>query len=47
MYRKFLAFIDSSFIDSTEALEFAQAKLSPFGKEHKYIERLEVRFRFA
>ncbi|KAI4316866.1 hypothetical protein L6164_024806 [Bauhinia variegata] len=25
----------------TEALEFAQTKLSPFGKEHKYMEKLE------
>lgn len=29
---------------STEALEFAQTKLAPFGKVQKYVEKLEVRF---
>lgn len=27
---------------STEALEFAQAKLTPFGKVSKYVQKLEV-----
>ena len=27
---------------STEALEFAQTKLTPFGKVQKYVEKLEV-----
>ncbi|KAL9312534.1 hypothetical protein ACSQ67_017986 [Phaseolus vulgaris] len=30
----------------TEALEFAQTKLGPFGKEPKYMEKLEVCFEF-
>jgi len=29
-------------MDSTEALEFAQNKLMPFGKEQKLLEKLEV-----
>jgi hypothetical protein len=33
----------SHVIGSTEALEFAQTKLSPYGKEGKYMEKLEVR----
>lgn len=31
------------FRGSIEALEFAQTKLTPFGKIHKYVEKLEVR----
>lgn len=31
------------FRGSTEALEFAQARLTPFGKVQKYVEKLEVR----
>lgn len=41
----FLNFI--SFLNvygSTEALEFAQTKLTPFGKVQKYVEKLEVCF---
>ena len=30
------------FMVSTEALEFAQNKLTPFGKEKSYVEKLEV-----
>lgn len=30
------------FHGSTEALEFAQSKLTPFGKVQKYVEKLEV-----
>jgi hypothetical protein len=30
--------------DSTEALEFGQKKLTPFGKVPKYVEKLEVTF---
>ena len=30
------------FFGSTEALEFAQTKLTPFGKVQKYVEKLEV-----
>jgi hypothetical protein len=40
---KLFALIESHVIGSTEALEFAQTKLSPFGKEGKYMEKLEVR----
>lgn len=31
-----------SFLGSTEALEFAQSKLAPFGKVQKYVVKLEV-----
>ena len=32
------------FLASSEALEFAQAKLTHFGKVQKYVEKLEVCF---
>lgn len=35
-------FINFCFLASTEALEFAKTKLTPFGKMQKYIQKLEV-----
>lgn len=35
------------FCGSTEALEFAQSNLTPFGKVQKYVEKLEVSSSFS
>lgn len=40
-------FLIFCFRASTEALEFAMTKLTPFGKVQKYIEKLEVCFFFV
>lgn len=40
-------FLIFCFLASTEALEFAMTKLTPFGKVQKYIEKLEVCFFFV
>jgi len=45
--RRLPTFIEFHFIGSTEALEFAQTKLGPFGKEPKYMEKLEVCLNFT
>jgi len=40
--------MESHVIGRTEALEFAQTKLSPFSvKEQKYMDKIEVCFPFA
>jgi hypothetical protein len=40
-------FINFCFLASTEALEFAMTKLTPFGRMQKYIVKLEVCFFFS
>lgn len=39
-------FINILFFGSTEALEFAQTKLTPFGKMDKFVDKLEVCYQF-
>lgn len=43
----FFALIESYVVGSTEALDFAQTKLSPFGKDGQYTEKLQVSLLFA